>query len=384
MAFFRSDIKPSGLSVDTLAVTTLPTKVSYTVGETLDTTGIVVTATASGMSGDVSSSCTYSPTTLSTTGTIAITVTYQNTTTTFNVTVEEQIGTLEQTSWSTIQRIGAAGTGSQYWAVGDTKSLTIGGSFGGVTIPSASYSQNTTVKAYVIGFNHKSVNGVYFQCFIANYSGTDKKVGFNDPLGAGTQKTDGSKVFNMNHWGNFSYGGWKGCDLRYDILGSTDTAPSGYGSAVASGRTGYDASSTTATNPVSNTLMAALPSDLRAVMAPMTIYTDNVGEADTAGNVTASVDYLPLLAEYEIFGNSTYANSAEAGYQAQFTYYANGGDKKVNLYTNGKTTVYITRTYYGKGATSARNRFMILNSSASKDYYDANRVCTLTPIFRVA
>ena len=41
--------------------------------------------------------------------------------------------------------------------------------------------------------------------------------------------TDGRKGFNTNHWGNYNYGGWKGCDARYDILGSTNKQPSGYG-----------------------------------------------------------------------------------------------------------------------------------------------------------
>lgn len=69
--------------------------------------------------------------------------------------------------------------------------------------------------------------------------------------------------------------------------------------------------------------MAALPSDLRAVMQPMTIYTDNTGGgSDNASYVTKTTDYLPLLAEYEIFGTRTYANSAEKNYQAQYAYYA--------------------------------------------------------------
>ena len=78
----------------------------------------------------------------------------------------------------------------------------------------------------------------------------------------------------MNHSSNTNAGGWKGCDLRYDVLGSTNTNDG-------------DATATTATNPVANTLMAALPSDLRAVMQPMTIYTDNTGGgSDNASYVT--------------------------------------------------------------------------------------------------
>lgn len=74
--------------------------------------------------------------------------------------------------------------------------------------------------------------------------------------------------------------------------------------------------------------MAALPSDLRAVMKPITKYTDNVaGGTNNASNISATIDYLPLLAEFEIFGKRIYANSYEKNYQAQYAYYANGNSK---------------------------------------------------------
>ena len=63
-------------------------------------------------------------------------------------------------------------------------------------------------------------------------------------------------------------------------------------------------------------------------MQPMTIYTDNTGGgSDNASYVTKTTDYLPLLAEYEIFGTRSYANSAEKNYQAQYAYYSAGNSK---------------------------------------------------------
>ena len=110
-------------------------------------------------------------------------------------------------------------------------------------------------------------------------------------------------------------GGWKSCNMRYNILGSTNTQNG-------------DATSTTATSPKANTLMSCLPSDLRAVMRPMYIYTDNTGGgSDTASYVTGTLDYLPLLAEYEVHGTRTYANSAEQNNQTQYAYYKNGNSK---------------------------------------------------------
>ena len=87
--------------------------------------------------------------------------------------------------------------------------------------------------------------------------------------------------------------------------------------------------SKTPTSPLANSLMAALPSDLRAVMKSVTKYTDNVGNAtgDVAGNVTATTDYLFLLAEFEVFGGRSYANNYERNSQLQYDYYKAGNSR---------------------------------------------------------
>ena len=76
-------------ALTSIAVTTPPTKTTYTVGETLNTAGIVVTATFSDSTTQViTSGLSYNPTTLNTVGaSIAITVTYEDKTATFNVIV---------------------------------------------------------------------------------------------------------------------------------------------------------------------------------------------------------------------------------------------------------------------------------------------------------
>lgn len=227
-------------------------------------------------------------------------------------------GGLNAYTWAEISAVSAANLGDVYWSIGDTHSVALSGTIGTLEIDDTFY-------AYIIGFNHNRYlegSGISFGTFK-----TAQENGYNVALVTNywTSKTDGTKNFNMNHWGDGNYGGWKGCDLRYDILGSTNTAPSGYGAAVAEGRTGYDASSTTATNPVANTLMAALPSDLRAVMKPITKYSDNYGgNVHNEYNITSSVDYLPLLSEFEIFGIHCYANKFEYRWQEQYSYYGTG------------------------------------------------------------
>ena len=257
---------------------------------------------------------------------------------------EEPIGTLEETEWSKISEIAQSGNAGSYWSVGDTKSVELKGTCGTLSL-------DTTLYVFIIGINHQSINGITFQGFKTANGGTDVcliDASYN------SNKYDGTKIFNLNHWGsssspyNTNYGGWKGCDARYDILGSTNTKPSGYGSTPTTSRVGYNAGTTTATKPVSNTLMSCLPSDLRAVMRPMTVYTDNKGNSsNTSANVTTSVDYLPLLAEYEIFGTRQRANQYEKNHQAQYAYYLNGNSKvKYRHSSIGETAIWGTRSPY--------------------------------------
>ncbi len=96
-------------------------------------------------------------------------------------------------------------------------------------------------------------------------------------------------------------------------------------------------------SPVANTLAAAFPKDVRKVLKTVTKYTDNVGNAsgDTAGNVTASVDYFYLLAEHEVYGGSrTYANSYEKNYQAQYDYFKAGNSKQLYKHDARTTAVW--------------------------------------------
>ena len=243
---------------------------------------------------------------------------------------------LNDQTWAEIRQVSDAGQGSSYWSVGDRKAVLVNGTVGTLAV-------NQTLYVYILGFNHNSAkegNGIQFGTFKTALSG-----GTDVCLVDGSYnsyKTDGSKIFNMNHWGNYNYGGWKACDLRYDILGSTNKAPVNYGKARATSDTGYDAPTNTATSPVANTLMAALPTDLRAVMKPITKYTDNKGNSsDVAANVTSSLDYLPLLAEQEIFGgNRTYSNQYEKNSQVQYAYYSAGNSKVKYRHSATGSTAY--------------------------------------------
>lgn len=286
---------------------------------------------------------------------------------------------LNDNSWEDISGIAQKGNGANYWAVGDCKAITLNGTVGTLSISNATYY------VYILGFNHNGSTGIDFGTFKTAATGGIDVCLVDSSLYS--DKSDGTKIFNLNHWGsssspyNTNYGGWKGCDARYDILGSTNQAPSGYGSTPTTSRVGYDATTTCATSPVANTLMAALPSDLRAVMQPMTIYTDSVGNAsNVAENVTASVDYLPLLAEFEIFGSRSLANQYEQNNQRQYAYYSSGNSKVKYEHSNtGSSASWWGRSAYYYGASY----FCRVNSSGNAINNNSRSSVGLAPAFRV-
>ena len=114
-------------------------------------------------------------------------------------------------------------------------------------------------------------------------------------------------------------GGWNNSAMRKTLLGNSNSP----------------------TSPLANSLMAALPADLRAVMKSVTKYTDNTGGgSNTASYVTATTDYLFLLSEFEVFGTRNYANSAERNYQLQYDYYKNGNAKVAYNHSANSTAVW--------------------------------------------
>lgn len=249
---------------------------------------------------------------------------------------------LEIDSWAIISRISESGQAANYYAVGDTKTLEVRGTVG-------TFGINKKLRCYIIGFDHNSAvegRGISFGTFkTVESSPVDESVDVAlVDMNYSDESVNSIPVFNINHYGNanisditgdlilstYTYGGWRGCDLRYDVLGSTDTAPNGYGSVPAEGRIGYDASPTTATNPVPNTLMSCLPSDLRVVMKPIT----------KVDGDRRTIDYLPLLSEKEIYGYATTSGVDAAANQQQYEYYINGGTPDRYSATSTTTQVW--------------------------------------------
>lgn len=124
-------------NIESIAVTTQPTKTTYEPGQTFNYSGIVVTgyANSGALTKNVTTDCTFNPENGSTVsgedGTYQTTVAYQGLTTTFDYVISSEpvwdARGLEYNSWSTIQYYISHGKYSGKIAVGDTKTVTIGG-----------------------------------------------------------------------------------------------------------------------------------------------------------------------------------------------------------------------------------------------------------------
>jgi hypothetical protein len=129
--------------------------------------------------------------------------------------------------------------------------------------------------------------------------------------------------------------------------------------------------------------MAALPSDLRAVMKSCTKYTDNKGGVNTDSNVSSTTDYLFLLSEYEVFATHKYCNDAEPNYQAQYDYFKAGNSKVANKHSaTGTAAVWWLRS---PGYTNIiySYYFCAVSSSGSLDCGTADVAYGVVPGFVV-
>ena len=268
---------------------------------------------------------------------------------TVNVSVSLIRNTLNENSWADIKSVSDAGTGATYWNVGDYKNIQISGTVQGMSL-------NSTVRAFILGFNHNSTkegkNRIHFQIGKTT-SGTD--IAFCD---SNYLYTGSSQGFRMN-LSNTNVGGWNDSYGRKTLLGNSGTP----------------------TSPPANSFMAALPADLRAVMKPVTKYTDNTGNAsNTSGAVTPTTDYLFFLAEFEVQGARSYANQYEQNYQAQYDYYKAGNSKVKYRHDGIGTAAY----HWCRSVTYTHSdSFCSVYTSGNATNYDANNSIGLAPGFCV-
>lgn len=264
---------------------------------------------------------------------------------------------LDSMSWADIRKVSDAGIASKYWAVGDTKGLQINGTVGSTTI-------NQKVYAFILGFDHNSAregtNRIHFQLGKTAASG-GTQICFVDSTYGSYNANNGSFTMNPASGSSSSKnaGGWNESHMRKTLLGSQNSP----------------------TSPGSKTFLAALPSDLRSAMKSVTKYSDNTGGSTNAESaITATTDYLFLLAEFEVQGARTYASQYEQNYQVQYDYYKNGNAKV--FYKHNATTA---TAYWWLRSVRAGNAysFCFVYTGGSAHYYLSGRSYGVAPAFCV-
>ena len=196
---------------------------------------------------------------------------------------------LNDNEWAMIKQVADASQGANYWAVGDRKEVTLNGSVGyGSTARTFS---NQKYWVYIIGFDHNSAKegkGIAFQGFkTAQTGGVDIAV-----MGTNYGNSGSGMIMNST---KTNAGGWNGSWVHTTCMAQWKNC---------------------------------FPSDLQAVIRTTTLYTDNTGNKSTSASaVTANSNEVYYLAEYEVFGSNTYANTNEPAQQAQYDYYKAGNSK---------------------------------------------------------
>ena len=309
-------------------------------------------------------------------GTHTVTVEYNGATKAETISVNTTVGNtysvnlyvthldLETTSWEQIRAISDEGNAANYFAVGDTKSVALNGTVGTLTV-------NATYYVYIIGINHNvelEGNGIHFGCFKTS-GGTD--IALVDST-YGYSK-NGANLFCHNNAANSSEQ-WHKSILRTTILGSKGTFE-------------YEGSATAPTEvyTTTNTLLGAIPSELRNAIKPVTKYCFYYG----AGNVNRMnyfvKDYFSLLGHYEVTGtidnNTDDKNNKYATYCKQYEYYANGASK-IKYKHNAQTT---TCKYWTRSQSDQTNygRNLEINESGKVEAASAALSYGLAPIFVV-
>ena len=227
---------------------------------------------------------------------------------------------MNDATWSQLHSLSASGKLGSYYDVGDTKNVVLNGTVGILKLNSFS------IMSFIIGINHNpSKEGNNKTHFALGKIGS-KAVALCDS----NYDSYANSGFCMNTNGT-SNGGWASSYMRNTVLGNSGTPSS----------------------PPSNSLMAALPADLRAVMQAVTKYTNNTGHSNNSKDVTATTDFMWLLSEFEHQESDFSSNQYEKNAQLQYDYYKSGNSLfiyKHNSTSNRAATWYRSAgSQYGEG-----------------------------------
>lgn len=315
-----------------ISITTAPAKTTYYKGDSLDLTGMVVTATfSSGATEVVTSGCSFSPTNgsaLSSYGAVTVKVSYtengvtKTATTPVTVTVKTVAFNDSATDQEIIDMLDAHEQGiiniTDYWTVGDTRTASI-----------------SSIAATGVGESHAAQ-----QVHVV-----------------------------LSHRGGQTLEDGSACTFQWDFVEAL--AEAGYMNSSNTNSGGYDGS---ARAPWNDTPMYnALPAWLKKMTKPFKV-TSGVGGGASSGLQT-TVHKLALRAEKEVFGTMSYSFSDEANALTQVDYYKTADNRKKKRGISGS----VNRWWLRSSCSGNSNYFCLVNSDGSANGYYASHTYGLTP-----
>lgn len=315
-----------------ISITTAPAKTTYYKGDSLDLTGMVVTATfSSGATEVVTSGCSFSPTNgsaLSSYGAVTVKVSYtengvtKTATTPVTVTVKTVAFNDSATDQEIIDMLDAHEQGiiniTDYWTVGDTRTASI-----------------SSIAATGVGESHAAQ-----QVHVV-----------------------------LSHRGGQTLEDGSACTFQWDFVEAL--AEAGHMNSSDTNSGGYDGS---ARAPWNDTPMYnALPAWLKEMTKPFKV-TSGVGGGALSGLQT-TVHKLALRAEKEVFGSCTYSFSDEANALTQVDYYKTSDNRKKKRGISGSVNNWWLRS--SRSGTS--DYFCVVTSDGSAVFSSASSIRGLAP-----
>lgn len=313
-----------------------PTKATYYKGDALDLRGATVTATFnSGKTADVTSSAIFSPangTTLSSFGTQTITATYTensiNKTASTSVTV-----TVKPVTWANgsdseiVDMVAAADAGkiklSDYWAVGDERTVTLG-----------------SMAATGVGESHNSESVTFVLMNV------------------------GGKTLSSGKECNFVVG-LKNCLSTTGYMNSSDTNSGGWDKSAR--RTWCN-----------SVFYNAVPSSFKGIFKQ---FKNKTGLYESQSTLSETTDWFALPAAKEVYpsydhaSNTWFSTTTEWNALNGFSYYNTSANRVKKLGNSGSAQWYWLRSPY---ACDSGN-FCSIHSDGNANYYSASSARGLAP-----
>lgn len=304
--------------LSSIAIITQPTKRNYTKGETLNLTGMVVKATFNSGNSAVVTSYTTSPangSTLNTTGTITVTVSYSENgvtrTASTTVTVSIKIVTWATGTDAEIADMVAAADAGQislkdYWAVGQERTVNLSAMAEGWNTQNREVTRAKTVvmpRVPEVGATAEAHTAQSATLVLMDSTCT----GFTLATATSGGKTNPDFIVGLKnslletgYIGTRVSGGWSGCARRMWC---------------------------------NNVFRSAIPEFIRDIFKQFK-WKQGKGDGASSG-LLETIDYFGLPLEKAIFGSASYTQSDEAALYEQWDWYKTSANRIKKLGDNG-------------------------------------------------